>query len=365
MAGVYIHIPFCHGKCAYCDFYSQVVRRIPVGDFVRAITHEWHERRHELDGHDIETLYIGGGTPSILPDDALAAITSLFRDFPLVETTIETNPEDVDPSRASAWRSMGINRVSMGVQSLMDNELRAVGRRHTAAKAIQAYEDLRHGGFDNISLDLIYGLPQQTVESWRHSLDTVFGLRPEHLSAYCLTIEPRTPLGLRMTKGQFVPTDDDTIAQFYQILCDRAADAGMEHYEISNLARSGYKSRHNSSYWVGTPYLGLGPGAHSLDAYGTRRYVEHNTRQYIASPGSCLHIDPESAIERTNDTIMTGLRTSRGIAISDIAPQFREELEKNIRRSAEHGDIVPLYNRWRIPEERWLLADAITCNILL
>ena len=366
MAGIYVHIPFCHSKFAYCDFYSKVgVNQLDA--YIDAVAKEYASRYFELGLHPITTLYFGGGTPSILSPEQFHRLAGIFKEISPDEFTIEVNPEDVDAERLAAWTGCGVNRISMGVQSLVDAELRAVGRRHSAEKAIEAIATMRQAGISNISCDLIYGLPGQTVDSWTYSIEKMLDIHPSHLSAYCLTVEPHTVLGVKMRKGEFVETDDDTIARFYEILCKKARASGYRHYEISNFAIPGMHSRHNRAYWDGTPYLGLGPGAHSLDADGLRRYVASDTKRYVANPAQCLHADSETETEKVNDIIFTALRTSDGLQLSRIPEKYRRALRANALPLLRNGQLIECHdgNTICIPEKSWLTSDAIIRELLI
>lgn len=358
MAGVYVHIPFCHSKCAYCDFYSIADHR-RINEYTTAVAVEWEARRHELGGQPVNTIYFGGGTPSLLPEDVFAALAGIFPKDNAEEFTIEVNPEDVSAQAAEAWVNAGVNRVSMGVQSLVDSELAVVGRRHSADAALQALDTLRKAGITNISCDLIYGLPGQTLQSWRHSLETLLSTGISHLSAYCLSYEEGTRLYNMRRRGIVAEADDETINQMYAVLCDTARKAGFEHYEISNFALPGMHSRHNSSYWNYTPYLGLGPGAHSLGADGLRRYVPSKLNAYLASPHNAAVIDEEDDTDRLNDLLLISLRTARGLDLSKIPAERRPELEKAAAEFLANGLLLSEAGTWRIPEAGWLVSDAV------
>lgn len=364
MAGIYVHIPFCHAKCAYCDFYSRAGAALADG-FIGALAREFDTRRHELASLSVDTIYLGGGTPSILSPAQFGRVAAIFSSFSPSEFTVEANPEDIDGPRLEAWRQAGVNRISMGVQSMVDSELQAVGRRHTARQAVEAVHIIRRAGFSNISLDLIYGLPGQTLDSWQYSLDALLALRPEHLSAYCLTIEPRTVLGVKLRRGEITEASDEDIALRYDALCRTARRHGYDHYEISNFALPSYRSRHNSAYWTSTPYLGLGPGAHSLGADGCRRYVESDIRRYITDPATCLHIDPETATGKVNDIIFTALRTSRGLDINDIPAAYRREVDKEALRLVGQGRLARKDSVYHIEEKDWLTSDAVIRDLLV
>lgn len=368
MSGVYIHIPFCHSKCAYCDFFSRPgVGR--AGEVCHAIAEEFKRRVHELKAdHEIRTLYVGGGTPSILDVNDLATAIAPIPLGNVEEFTIEVNPEDVSLEKAQAWRRLGVNRVSMGVQSFYDEELRAVGRRHTAEQAKEAFCTLRRAGFDNISLDLIYGLPLQTEETWLGSLNALLDLRPEHFSAYALTYEHGTRLSAWVAAGKLTPTDDDTVANMYEMLTMVAKAIGYEHYEISNFALPVYRSRHNSSYWNSTPYLGLGPAAHSFDGK-TRCYNPSEINAYLASLTDKddkkipAIVDEETERDSLADLIFTRLRTSEGLSLDILPPDARESLLA-AAHTLPSNNIEITRTHLRIPEKHWLISNSIIMPLL-
>ncbi|MCM1067315.1 MAG: radical SAM family heme chaperone HemW [Muribaculaceae bacterium] len=358
MAGIYVHIPFCSAKCSYCDFYS-LANHSRMSSYADAVEKEWRARAGELADEPVQTVYFGGGTPSVLPPADILRIASLFPFERVEECTIEVNPEGVNEQAVAAWRKAGVNRVSMGVQSLVDSELQAVGRRHTADDALRAIDCLQRCGIDNISADLIYGLPGQTTLSWQQSLARLLATGIRHLSAYCLSFEEGTRLTMQRNRGLVREASDELIEEMYTILCREAAAAGFEHYEISNFALTGYRSRHNGAYWTGTPYLGLGPGAHSLGADGLRRYVPSELRAYMASPETAVQVDEESATDRLNDLILVSLRTAEGINTELLPDAERTPLLQRATRSLASGALVRDGARLYIPEHRWLTSDAV------
>lgn len=348
MAGLYVHIPFCRHKCAYCDFYSGPLRGFRPDDYARALLRE-HVARRLADAY--QTVYIGGGTPSTLAPSLLEPLLRLGRG----EATVEVNPEDVTPQMAERWLAAGANRVSMGVQSLIDEELKAVGRRHSASQALEAFRILRRAGFDNISLDLIYGLPGQTPQSWRRSLEGVLELEPEHLSAYSLSYEPGTLLHTRLSMGKLRETPEEEVVEMYTDLCSLTAQARFEHYEISNFALPGRHSCHNSAYWDSTPYLGLGPGAHSFDG-SVRSYNPPNLSAYMENPTASFRIEEETPVERHNDLLMTALRTARGLDPSMLTARERTKASHLLQPAAD--------GRLRISEADWLRSDPIIIALM-
>lgn len=365
---LYIHTPFCRSKCAYCDFYS-TPRREWMEPWAGAVISEGRQRLPA--GFTPATVYMGGGTPSSLP---LGIIKNLIHGLELPaaaeEFTIEANPEDIMPGWGADIRKLGVNRVSMGVQSMIDSELRAVGRRHTAADTLKAISALREDGVDNLSLDLIYGLPGQTFETWRESLDTILSLRPEHLSAYLLSYEPKTRLGVMLAKGKVAEAPDELVESMYRYLCSATREAGYEHYEISNFALPGRRAVHNSRYWTVRPYIGLGPGAHSFWD-GARGYNMADLHKYISTNGLGTYvIEDEDDKNRFNDLLITRLRTSAGLSPSMVADNFPAEINSEFQAvSAElisSGQLIVLENgNAAIPEHNWLMSNQIILKMII
>lgn len=361
MAGIYVHIPFCHSKCAYCDFYS-TPHTDRIGSFIQAVIAEWQLRRDELSG-SIGTIYIGGGTPSILDTWQLSQIIHALPTDILQEFTLEANPEDISLEKVEAWQDLGINRVSMGVQSLDDKCLRRIGRRHNAASALRAAETLRAAGITNVSLDAIYGLPGQDMASWEDTLDGLLAYHPEHLSAYALSVEQGTRLYAAIAAGKTRQADDDTYAAMYEVLCEKTIQAGYEHYEISNFALPGHRAVHNSHYWDMTPYIGLGPGAHSWDGH-IRRVNPSNLPQYIrdiSSGKTAYEIEDETDRDRINDIIFTALRTIDGLDMRRLPGHYRDRLSV---MAAHNPGITTDGSRIYIPQDKWLVSDAIIRDML-
>lgn len=314
MSGVYIHIPFCKSRCLYCDFFS-TTRLDYRADYVEALLEEWKQRRSEIDG-EVTTLYFGGGTPSLLPPEAIQKLIYTICPSPTSqEITLEANPGDLYPDQLLQLRQAGVNRLSIGIQSFNNVLLNRIGRRHTTEEAIQAVHMAQEAGFDNLSIDLIYGLPGQDMKMWQQEIDTALSLRVPHISAYCLSYEEGTPLSRMLARGEVPETDEDTEIQMYDYLVLRLQQAGYEHYEVSNFALPDKYSRHNSSYWNNTPYIGLGAGAHSYDGKH-RSWNIDDLDKYIN--GIRQHTPVREAEELTptdcyNERIMLGLRTANGI----------------------------------------------------
>ena len=268
MAGIYIHVPFCKTRCAYCDFYSTTLQELKPR-YVEAVCQELAMRHKYLQDEDIRTIYFGGGTPSQLVWEdfkkLFASIDNVYGMKDCVEITLEANPDDLTEEYVKMLATLPFNRISMGIQSFHEPTLELIGRRHTATQAIEAVHRCQNYGFQNISIDLIYGLPAETPEQWKQDLQTAFSLDVQHISAYHLTYEQGTRLWQMLQRKEITEVDEDTSVELFRILCEQMQQAGFEHYEISNFARPGYRSHHNSAYWHEVPYLGCGPGAHSFD----------------------------------------------------------------------------------------------------
>ena len=283
MAGIYIHIPFCNSKCAYCGFYS-IASQKQKSAFLEALHSEIAQRTDYLKGEEIDTIYFGGGTPSILLVEEIKGILECVsrhkKGYPAAEITLEANPDTLNPEYLKGLRKLGINRLSIGIQSFFDDDLKYLSRRHDSNHAKQCINWAKQAGFDNLTLDLIYGLPTATAEKWNQNLDLFFETQAQHLSAYALTVEPNTILAKQIASQQLQPVNEDDAVRDYEILCQRTKENGFLHYEISNFAKPGFRSKHNCSYWNRTPYTGFGPSAHSFDGV-SRQWNVSNLSQYI------------------------------------------------------------------------------------
>lgn len=353
MAGLYIHIPFCRSRCSYCDFYS-TTREAEAAHYVRALCREIEERREELPHARVRTIYIGGGTPSLLtPAQLQQILDAVYANYEVeegAEVTMEMNPDDLDPPPSppvmEGSRLREVNRVSLGIQTFDDDLLRLIRRRHDSATALHAVRSLQEAGIRNISIDLIYGLPGQTLAMWECDLDTAFSLGVQHLSAYALSYEEGTALTRWRDEGRIREASDELSVAMYQRLCQRAREAGFEHYEISNFALPGFRSRHNSSYWTGSPYLGFGPGAHSYDGQRTRRANYPNLDDYVtyySSPRGgqegALPFSNETltTTDLHNEAVMCGLRTREGIDLARFLARFgQSRLDALLTNAAPH-----------------------------
>lgn len=336
---VYIHVPFCQSRCIYCDFYSTVCGSEVRKAYVSAACEELKQRSGELSGREVQSVYFGGGTPSLLQPEEIAAILQSVRAnyalSPEAEITLEANPDDVNAAFVSRLTAIGINRMSLGVQSFNDDTLRFLRRRHNARQAVQAVETIVAGGIENVSIDLIYGLPGQTIDVWAQNLQTAFSLPVTHLSSYALSVESGTALARLMESQKVVPVDDDAFLAQYEMLMNECLKQGVRHYEISNFAKPGYESRHNSGYWSEKPYVGIGPGAHSFDGDHTRRMNVADLAAYVKSEGQPAHEDEHlTPKEQFNETVYTALRTAEGVNLLNLRQRFCAEWGERLFRTA-------------------------------
>lgn len=348
MAGIYVHIPFCKKRCSYCDFYTEVAPNL-IPTLIDAIVKELHIRKKYLNDASISTIYVGGGTPSILDYNAFSAIFNAINELFTVdknaEITFEANPDDLSENYLRMMASLPFNRISIGIQSFNDEDLQRINRRHSGNEAIQAVANAQQVGFNNISVDLIYGLPYQTPESWEKQLQTALSLNIQHISAYGLTYEEGTALWQQKEKGTIVPADDETMNAMYEKLLELTRENNFEAYEISNFALAGYRSRHNTAYWKQDPYLGIGPSAHSYDLQ-SRQWNISSITQYIKAINkkNPFYEREELSLEnKYNDYVMVSLRTSDGIDLDLLTDLFGLELRdyciKNIQPFIESNKV--------------------------
>ncbi len=362
---LYIHVPFCARRCSYCDFAIAVRARTPVSEFVAAIRSDW---QHSLDrqvmaGATIDTIYFGGGTPSRIGGEAVADLVRMFRsDAPVaddVEITVEANPDDVTPELARSWRSAGVNRISLGVQSHDPAVLEWMHRTHRVEQVAPAVAMLRDAGIDNLSVDLIFALPDEVPRDWDDDIERTLALSPDHVSLYGLTVEPHTPLARWVARGVVAVTDDSRYADEYLRAHRRLGEAGFEHYEVSNFARPGRRSRHNQSYWSGAQYLGLGPSAHSFLA-GERSWKLREWQVYLeaAAAGRSLEAGREqlSAEAHGLERLYLGLRTDGGLPEADLPPE-------SARDWLREGWAVRHDGRIRLTAQGWLRLDALVSRV--
>ena len=390
---IYVHIPYCRSFCTYCDFYSEVAAKCSTyGGFAQALSAEIAAREGEIRNNilspsGVNTLYIGGGTPSVLPlsvfDSILSSLESVGCTSNFDEFTVEVNPEDIvekGHSYVEGLLKLGVNRVSMGVQSFDDATLKWMNRRHDSSRAKHAYAILEESGVKNISIDLIFGLPQLNLAGWEDNLSKAMsispsGQLPNHISSYQLSVEEGSALASMMAKGKWSEATEEICAQQYETLCKILGQAGYHHYEISNFAQPGYEARHNSAYWNHVPYVGLGPGAHSFGSVVeslsfepvlVRRWNNPDLAAYIEAGKSGDFSSVQGGEDLTSDQLnlerlMLGLRTSSGLPKS-----FMEETcsRESIRQALDKGHLQALENgRFRIPEDKFFISDAIITDL--
>lgn len=334
-AGIYIHIPFCRARCSYCDFATGAYEGALAERYVRALAAEIRGfPALEQEANEADTIYFGGGTPSLLKPaqvtHILEAVRERFHITPDAEVTMEMNPGTLTPAILREFRHAGITRASFGAQTFDDRELRRLGRTHTAHDVRLTIEYLREAGFDNVSFDLIAGLPLQTVKAWERNLDEALRLRPEHLSFYLLEVHEGTPLADQIRRGRLPEPDDDVAAEMYRLMLERAAQAGYVHYEISNLAQPGYESRHNTKYWLGHPTYGFGCSSHSFDGARRRWANERDALRYTelieAGRAPVVETFELSEHDAQSEAIFLGLRLLRGIDLNEHRARFGIDL---------------------------------------
>ena len=373
MAGLYIHIPFCKQACHYCDFhFSTNLQLMEV--MMDSITVELKLRKDYLKGEAVDTVYFGGGTPSLVPAESLGKILDQIAQlFPgrKQEVTLEANPDDLNPQALANWKSLGIDRLSLGIQSFQDQILKAYNRAHTSKEATQAIQLARAAGFEKFSIDLIYGYPHTDHQLWKLDLEEALRLDPGHLSAYSLTIEPKTTFGNWTKKGKFSPAEDEFVAQQFEWLQERCDKAGYLQYEISNFSRPNQAAIHNSNYWKRSPYLGIGPSAHSFDG-SSRGFNPSSNASYTKalSAGSLPFVlEQLTPTESINEEILTGLRTQWGLDTGSLADRYHLdilEIKKGpISKLTELGMIHTLGKTLTLTRKGQLLADSIASDIFI
>lgn len=373
MAGIYIHIPFCQKRCIYCDFFS-TTQSEKKSAYVDALCQELELRKDYLQGEEIETIYLGGGTPSQLSEEELKKIfTYIYKVYPVrkeAEITLEANPDDLTPDYIEMLRKLPVNRISMGIQTFQEETLKILNRRHTARQAIEAFRHCREAGFQNISIDLMYGLPGETLASWKEDLRQAIALRPEHISAYHLIYEEGTVLWKLREQHQVSEADEDLSLSLFTTLIEELKQAGYEHYEISNFSLPGLHSRHNSSYWTGKKYLGCGPSAHSYDGVSRQwniadldRYMEGIS---IGKPR--FEIEELDKFTRYNDFVITRIRTAWGMPLSHLRQEFGEELYRYCLRMSrphqEQGMLEIADDTLRLTPQGIFISDGIMSDLL-
>lgn len=362
--GLYIHIPFCRSKCGYCDFHSRPAADGEYERYETALVSRIRALRGEIRDFEIDSVYFGGGTPSLMPEDKLRAVLLEIKAYTITtdaEITLEANPGTVCERSLSALRRAGFNRISFGMQSAVDLELRAIGRLHGERDTDEAFQAARRAGFDNISLDLMLGLPGQTRDSLERSISAA--VRAEHISAYILKLEPGTPLAKAYPNGTM---GDDETAELYLYCCERLADLGYRQYEISNFARPGYASRHNLRYWTLKDYIGLGPAAHSFFK-GKRFFFPRDTESFIRGSRACAFTGAEEEeTDLVSEYIMLSLRTAAGISgkrLSELGAD-REKIFAVLEKYEKYGYARRTGDGFRLTPKGFLISNTIIADAL-
>ena len=373
MAGIYIHIPFCAKRCLYCDFFSSTDMQFKT-PYIQAIIREMELRKDYIDNEPIETIYFGGGTPSQLGEKDFEkifdAINRIFDTSQCQEITLEANPDDMTPEYVASLQKLPFNRISMGVQSFQEKDLRFLNRRHNREQAIRAVALCKEHGISNINIDLIYGLPGQTLDEWSLNLEEAILLDVPHISAYHLIYEERTALYKLLKEGGITPVDEELSVSLFSTLINRLTKAGYLHYEISNFARPGYISQHNSSYWLGKKYIGIGAAAHSYNG-SNRLWSVSSLPLYlkgIATETPNIEIEELDENTQYNDFIITRLRTMWGIQLQKIKELFGEEKWNYLKQQAEpylQQDLLNLQNETlKLSKKGIFISDGIMSDLL-
>jgi oxygen-independent coproporphyrinogen III oxidase len=372
---LYLHIPFCKQACHYCDFHFSTSLR-QKGALVDALIQEMAWRSDYLPDRILSSVYFGGGTPSLLDEKELVAIFRAieqhFQLAPGAEITLEANPDDLSLEKLQSLRDSPVNRLSIGIQSFADVDLQFMNRAHQAHEARACIENALNMGFEDFSIDLIYGSPTTSDAQWRENLRIAFDYPLPHLSAYCLTVEPRTALAHQVKTGKAAPVDETQATRQFNTLMEEAEKAGFEHYEISNFAKPGRHARHNTNYWRGKPYLGLGPSAHSFDGQSRQWNLANNARYIKILENAQAENIPQSGLyekeilspaQRYNEQVMTSLRTQWGLDLNALGPQFQAHFLQNAAVFLTSGHLIELGQTYRLSREGRFLADHIASEL--
>ena len=368
MAGIYLHVPFCKQACHYCNFHFSTSMQLK-DQMLAAMLKEIELRGNYLDKARIETIYFGGGTPSLLSlneiDQFLKSINASFDITENPEITLEANPDDLSKEKIKALADSPINRISLGVQSFFNEELLLMNRSHNVNQALESINMLSRHGFKNITIDLIYGTPTLSIEKWKKTLKMVFDLKIPHISAYALTIEPKTAMYHFVKTGKISPAKEDTAAEQFEILMEMTAEEGYDHYEISNFGQPGFYSQHNSSYWKNKKYLGIGPSAHSYDGESRQWNIAHNPKYInkIQQREDWFRLEELSAVDRYNEYIMIRLRTSWGCELKEIEEKFRPYFLGSCQEYIDNGHVVAKNGNYSLTTKGKLIADRIASEL--
>lgn len=374
MAGIYLHVPFCRKACHYCDFHFSTTMK-GKSEMLQAMGRELEKRKEYLRGEKVSTIYFGGGTPSLLTSDEINRLTDeITRWHELsdeVEFTLEANPDDLTKEKIQRLRGTSVNRLSIGIQSFRDADLQWMNRAHTASQSDYAVKLAQDAGFSNITIDLIYSIPGMTNETWKQNLQNAIDLDVDHISAYSLTVEPRTYFGHLEKKGLLKSFPQESSQDQFLLMNRILSENGFEHYEVSNFARPGCRSQHNTSYWEGKTYLGIGPSAHSFDGESRQWNVANNAIYVRSVQGNEAYFERELLDERSrlNEYIMTGLRTSHGINLDDITQKFGIDLmsinSESIQDLIRNGKMVHENSVLKLTVHGYLLADRIASDFFI
>lgn len=373
MAGIYIHVPFCKTRCTYCDFFTKTDLSLRTS-YIEALGKEIELRSGYLGREIIDTIYFGGGTPSQLSTEELQFILkTISHNFIINESpeiTLEANPDDLDEDYTHSLLSIGFNRISIGVQSFDDNHLQFLNRRHSAQKAADVVKTAQQAGFENISIDLMYGLPAMTIDEWHETLDKAIGLHVQHISAYHLIYEEGTPLFRLLDEGKISPVNEDLSLEMFSTMIEKLTKAGFIHYEISNFGKENYFSRHNTSYWLDTKYLGLGPAAHSYNG-DSRSWNISSIPAYIKSiKNGSPDIEQEilTPQNKYNDYILTRMRTMWGINITELKEKFGEDMLQyflnNINKHLSSENVILTDNQYKLSQKGIFISDHIMSDLI-
>ena len=374
MAGIYIHIPFCKQACFYCNFHFSTSLQY-TNEFVDSLLKEIDLKSDEFKNEQFKTLYFGGGTPSILSSIQFEKIVDKLKTYldfkSIIEFTIEVNPDDMSPDKLQFWKEMGVNRLSIGTQSFRDEDLQLMNRAHTANDAYQSIQLAQSIGFNNISIDLIYGIPGLSMDAWKENLKKAVSLQIPHISSYCLTVEEKTALAHLIKESKIHEPDEEMASDQFLCMIDYLQVHQIEQYEISNFAMPGYESKHNSSYWSGEKYIGLGPGAHSFDGKNRSWNISNNQSYFKALREGEIPQEVEylSAENRYNEFIMTSLRTREGIEKDKMKTLFEisflNQFQEGIKKWIETGKILETKTHYQLTKEARFFADGIASDLFI
>ncbi|MCB0464493.1 MAG: radical SAM family heme chaperone HemW [Aequorivita sp.] len=372
MAGLYIHIPFCKQACHYCDFHFSTSLK-KKSELVDAICKELVLRKEELK-EEVETIYFGGGTPSLLSSEEMQQIfEKIYNNYEVSENpeiTLEANPDDLTPNRLYELTNSRINRLSIGIQSFFEIDLKLMNRAHNTSEALECIKEAKKH-FENISIDLIYGIPGMTNERWQENLEIALNFEIPHLSCYALTVEPKTALKKFIEKGIVPPVNEEVAKQHYEILLSETEKTGMENYEFSNFGKPGFHSRNNTAYWEGKPYIGIGPSAHSYDGNSRSWNVANNTKYIKSIEAGRLPSEMEilSVEDKYNEYIMTGLRTKKGVSLEKVKSEFGINYSEYLLKQAANplkNELLILENQTlKISKKGKFLSDGIAADLFL